>query len=106
MINIVFYNTEDGQLTGYKVQGHAQYATQGKDIICAAVSSATEMVANTITEIYNIDAEVVVKDASLSVRVFQKDAKMCRDILLGLKLHLCLLEEQYPKYINVNYTEV
>ena len=106
MINIVFYNDKDGALLGYKASGHSKYAPQGEDIICAAVSSATQMVANTITEIYNVNAQIIIKDAVLSLKISRKDAKMCNEILLGLKLHLCQLEEQYPKHINVNYTEV
>ncbi|MGN0550374.1 MAG: ribosomal-processing cysteine protease Prp [Acutalibacteraceae bacterium] len=106
MISVIFYNTENGDLLGFRIKGHSGYAEEGSDVICAAVSSAAQMTANTVTDVLNVFAEVVMKDAQLSLRIFQKDAKTCRDVLMGLKLHLCLLEEQYPDYISVNYTEV
>lgn len=40
------------------------------------------------------------------LRVFQKDAVACRDILQGFKLHMLALEEQYSDYMIVNNTEV
>lgn len=106
MINIVFYNAKSKELLGYKINGHSGYAPVGEDIICASVSSVSQMVANTITEVLKVKAQIVLKDAVLSVRISQADAQKCSDILNGLKLHLTLLEEQYPKYMNINYTEV
>ncbi len=106
MINIIFFNTKHGSILGYEISGHSGYSEIGSDIICASVSSVSQMVANTITEILNVDANIILDEALLAVEIKEKDFKICKDILLGLKLHLCMLEEQYPQYLNVNYTEV
>ena len=29
---------KEGELTGYEVKGHAEYADEGEDIVCAAIS--------------------------------------------------------------------
>lgn len=106
MINISFYVTAKGALLGFRIVGHSGYAEQGSDIVCAAVSSAAIMTANTITDIMNIGCEVSVDDGDMMLRIFQRDAASCSDILSGFKLHTLQLEEQYSEYINVNYTEV
>ena len=49
MIEVEFFREPDGTLTGYTFSGHSDYAEQGSDIVCAAVSSAAYMAANTIS---------------------------------------------------------
>lgn len=106
MIKAEFFKTPDGHLLGFRIKGHSGYAEAGKDIICAFVSSAAYMTANTITEIIGIKAEVEDGDGKMLLRVNKKDAEKCRDMLEGLKLHLINTEEQYPEFLQVNYTEV
>lgn len=106
MLDSVFYVTQDGILTGFNIKGHSGYADSGSDIVCAAVSSAAYMTANTVTEILHANAEVGADDGNIYLRIFQKDALRCQDILQGFKLQMLQLEEQYSKYISVNYTEV
>lgn len=106
MISVEFFTTEAGGLTGFQIRGHAG-GVAGQDIVCAAVSSAAYMAANTITEILHVDASVAaMEEGEMYLRIPKRDILLCRDILAGLKLHLLALEEQYPKNIQVNYTEV
>ena len=49
---------KNGEITGFKVSGHAEYDESGRDIVCAGVSSAVMMTANLITEIFRFEAEV------------------------------------------------
>ena len=39
---------KDGIITNIKMSGHAKYDEYGKDIVCAAVSSALTLTVNTI----------------------------------------------------------
>ena len=107
MINVDFFTTEKGLLLGFNIYGHAEYDEHGHDIVCAAVSSAAFLVANTITEIIKVSADIRVDGAgTMFLKIKENDAALCSDILLGLKLHLLNLEEQYPKNVTVNYLEV
>lgn len=107
MINIDFFVLKSGLLLGFDIYGHAECDVLGKDIVCAAVSSAAFMVANTISEVIKIPADVKVYDCGeMRLKVNEKDAALCSDVLLGFKLHMVNLEEQYPKNISVNYVEV
>mgnify|MGYP004498883645 CR=1 FL=1 len=107
MIRVDFFITEKGLILGYNVCGHADYDDYGRDIVCAAVSSAALLTANTISEIIKVpaDASIDGKDG-MKFKISENNANLCRDVLLGFKLHMLSLEEQYPKNITVNYTEV
>ena len=106
MINAEFFITKDGEIIGFHISGHSGMAESGHDVICAFVSSAAYMAANTITDIIHAHATAEDDDGDMFVMVEKKDAVSCRDILAGLKLHLINTEEQYPNYLQVNYTEV
>ena len=106
MINAEFFITKDGEIIGFHISGHSGMAESGQDVICAFVSSAAYMAANTITDIIHAQATAEDDDGDMYAMVAKKDAVSCRDILAGLKLHLINTEEQYPNYLQVNYTEV
>ncbi len=104
MIKAEFYSA-DNILTGYKITGHSMSAPAGEDIICAFVSSAAFMAANTITEVCNAQTSTEAHNGFMEVNVTDS-AQNVQDILNGLKLHLTELEKQYPENINVIITEV
>ena len=85
---------------GFLINGHSGFADEGEDIVCASVSSASYMVANTITEILNADAKIEVSDAKMKLTVSKEQRHITKDILLGLKLHLDSLAEDYPKFLE------
>jgi uncharacterized protein YsxB (DUF464 family) len=90
---------------GFLISGHSGFAESGEDIVCASVSSVAYMVANTITEILKVNAEIKVNDGMMRLIVNKEQRHITKDILLGLKLHLEGLEEQYPEFIET-LTEV
>ena len=91
---------------GYEISGHADFDEEGKDIVCAAVSSAAQMTANTITEVQHLSAEVTANDGHLFVQLSPNEAEKASPALDGLVLHLTLLSEAYPQYITVKHSEV
>jgi len=88
---------------GFSARGHADTAPYGEDIVCAAVSSACLLTANTITEVLPAAAEM--KDGFLQLRL-SGDTAPAQVLLQGLKLHLSALSEQYPQSIQVLISEV
>ena len=90
---------------GFLISGHSGFAESGEDIVCASVSSVAYMVANTITEILKVNAKIEVNDGMMKLIVNKEQRHITKDILLGLKLHLEGLEEQYPEFLKT-LTEV
>lgn len=105
MITVTFIRSDD-LICGFNISGHSGYSEEGSDIVCAAVSSAALMTANTITDVQHINAEVTCGDGSLDLRMSPDEAKNVSILTDGLKLHLTALSEQYKKYIKVKFSEV
>ena len=104
MIRVRFHTADDA-IVGFTLSGHAGAGDHGQDIVCAAVSSAAYMTANTITEILGAAADISVDDGYMHLLVTE-GAEKCGDILSGFRLHLQALQEQYPTRIQLMNTEV
>ena len=96
---------QNGCLVGMTAKGHAGADESGKDIVCAAVSSAVYMAANTITDVCHVEADIEVEDGWFSLKIDVRDADVCRTVLEGFSLHLQQMQQQYPQYIEFK-TEV
>lgn len=100
MTKYKFLTNEKG-IYGFIIKGHSGYAESGGDIVCAAVSSAAYMTANTITDVLGIKADIAESDACFSLKVQNNDIDKCGILLMGLKLHLDGLSEQYSEHITL-----
>ncbi len=100
----VSFKAAQGKLCGFRITGHAG-GKMGEDIVCAAVSSAAYMTANTITEILTIPADITMDDGLMDLTVIDR-VDACQSILDGFRLHLQAIEEQYPKRVHLMNTEV
>ncbi len=95
----------DGHIKGFTLCGHAGMGTAGNDILCAAVSGAAYMTANTLTEVCGAKADIAVDDGMMSLTLAESDQTI-QKVLEGFLLHMNGLQEQYPKRIQVLKTEV
>ncbi len=91
------------RITGFSVCGHAGLAPAGEDILCAAVSSAAYMTANTLTDICKQPCDASVSDGSMTVRLSEQNAESVQDLLKGFSLHMRELSRQYPEKLKVIY---
>ena len=104
MITAEFF-TKQSKPCGFLIKGHAGYADNGNDIVCASVSSAIQLVANTITEVLKIRAEVKVLKDKIQLKLPNLDVNAV-NILEGLLLHLAVLSEDYEGTIKITTSEV
>ncbi len=105
MTRVKFLLKDEG-LCGFEIIGHSSIDAddiEGK-IVCAAVSSAAYMTANTITEIVGDRCKIDFDDALMRVEVKAPTQKTVA-VLEGLRLHLTELSKQYSKRIKI-ITEV
>ena len=105
MINAEVFGTSP--IKGFHITGHSDFSESGSDIVCAAVSSAAYMTANTLTEIIGIEPEIEESDGDMYLKIAtDEEIQKSQEILRGFLLHLNALSEQYQKYIKVSITEV
>ncbi|MDO4779204.1 MAG: ribosomal-processing cysteine protease Prp [Tissierellia bacterium] len=112
MTKVTIYKDTD-ILTGFKVEGHALYDIEGKDILCAAISVLTINSINTITEILKLEdyIEYAVGEVyiSLDIDTEDLDERQLRDtqvVLKGFELGVTSLLEDYSEKLNLDYREV
>lgn len=98
MTKVVFYKGDD-RLSGFLITNHSGYNDEGNDIVCASVSSAAYLTANTLTDILGAKADIEVRDAYFKFILLDKFNE-AQSHLEGLRLHLESLAGDYPKYIS------
>jgi uncharacterized protein YsxB (DUF464 family) len=79
------------------VSGHSGYAEAGSDIVCAGVSSATELLSIAL-ELMEIDHSATADERSATV-AFRVDARLA--ICRAYRLHIAKIAEDYPKYVKL-----
>lgn len=99
MIKINFTKC-DNLITGFECKGHSMSAEFGQDIVCAFVSSACFMTANTVTEVIGLKADTGATDGYMRLEIKESPIK-AQDILNGMVFHLTELEKDYPENIKV-----
>lgn len=98
----VKFLADDKGLCGFCLSGHSSKNCDDEigKIVCAAVSSAAYLTANTITEIIGDSASAEVEDGFMNFCV-NSPSKATYQILDGLKLHFEQLSEQYSNNITL-----
>ena len=94
MITVRFFKEN----RGFSVSGHSGYAQEGSDIICAGISSAAYMTANTLTEIIGAKTDIDVRDGFMELRLHET-TKETDVIMEGFRLHISQFAAQYPEYV-------
>lgn len=88
---------QDGCLIALELTGHAEYAPNGKDIVCAAVSILVSTVCNLLPTARHKTFE---DDTTI---IFLRDSKPERDYLRYIAVGLAQLAKTYPD--NVNFVD-
>ena len=107
MITAQLFQNSENQYWGYQIDGHAGYAEEGEDIICAAVSVLALNTANSIEMLTDAVLECSMKDGYLSCQVpaLRESAQLYPDVTLlldSLALGLESIAQTYgTQYLHV-----
>ncbi|HJC11225.1 MAG TPA: ribosomal-processing cysteine protease Prp [Candidatus Blautia merdigallinarum] len=108
MIKVTIYQSSEGKISGFAVQGHAGYAESGSDIVCAAVSVLTQNTVNSIEEFtedgFSVDVDE--KEGGLYLKMEPGYSGKSKLLLDSLILGLQGIEEEYMDYLDVIFEEV
>ncbi len=108
MITITILQNKDKSFVGFDCIGHAGYAEEGEDIVCAGVSA---LVINTVNSLAcltktKFDTDTEEETGKLSV-LFKGETDSEADLLMrSLVLGLQGIQDSYKDYIHLNFKEV
>ena len=89
-------------IIGFQISGHSGGGVYGQDIVCAAISSAAIMTANTITDVIKAQADVTCDEQTGALGIMiHADVGKCQQVLEGFEQHMNELEKQYSKNLQV-----
>lgn len=110
MIKIVIYKAREGEITGFKVTGHAGFNTHGKDIVCSAVSALAQTALLGLTKVAEADVDYKIDEGYLKCSLNNKPADrqriMCDAIFETMYEGFKSIKESYIKYIDIVEEEV
>ena len=82
------------------IEGHAEYAEPGRDIVCAAISTLTQVLIASVEELTAADIKHAVTSGYTVIDI--KESTERAQVLLDSFFIGCqMVAEQYPEYVRV-----
>ena len=109
MTKVIIYKNETDECVGFKAFGHAGYAEEGQDIVCAAISiltmntmNAIEVFTDTVTDL-DLDED----EGMINYRVLKptKETTLLLETMV-LGLQTMADNNEYADYIDLIFEEV
>ncbi|MBQ9976044.1 MAG: ribosomal-processing cysteine protease Prp [Clostridia bacterium] len=105
MTRVSFFKA-NGQPSGFEIKGHACLSFDTPDVLCAAISGMTMLVANTLTESFGAELDFISDEKKPSIRLEvlscpEENRNAVAGVLNGFALQLQDLSEQYPSNLYV-----
>ena len=115
MTTVCFYKT-NGIYYGFEEKGHTGFAESGEDILCAALSSMTMLLINTIECSYDSIVDYTIDEKTTDIKLIAKSAlpKYEKDekkqyavsgLIQAYFFQLMDLVEEYYEYLDVKEIE-
>lgn len=106
MIKLVF-KERNGEIIGFTCNGHSGYASEGSDIVCAAISTLVQNVEICLSEVLKIKISLERDDKNakfnlkLAKNANNEEILMAQPIFQSFKISSKRIEKQYKKYLKV-----
>lgn len=103
----VSFQLEGARIVGFTCRGHSGFASEGEDIVCAAVSSVVRMTECAVNDVAGAGAKASIDqtDASVSLHLPKELDKVteeiCQAVLAAMMISLSKISEEYPENITV-----
>lgn len=99
------FTRKNGKFMAFKLSGHTGKAEAGKDVLCSAISTASQMAVLAITEVAGIKADVQIRDGFLSL-MLEKPSQETDLIITSLYKTLENICENEKKYVKLEVEDV
>lgn len=102
MIKVKYYYNDDFLLQGFCLNGHADYAEIGSDIVCAAVTSNAVAVINSLNKLQKVEFEkAIAKEGHIECIVKNSHLHNSQLLLNHFQLAIEEIKREYPKNIKI-----
>ena len=109
MTKVTIYKNVKNECVGFKALGHAGYAEEGEDIVCAAISILTINTMNAIETFTDVDVSLETDEeiGFIEYRIEEptKETSLLLDTMV-LGLQTMADDENYAEYIDLLFEEV
>ena len=97
---------QDNKILSFSVEGHSGLAQSGEDILCASVSAMSQLVINTLTEVFDAKLDLLIDEKKPLIRcslksVSEEKRNGAEGILYGFYLQMKDLSEMYSAHLTV-----
>ena len=101
-MTVALFFIENACYKGFQISGHSGYAPEGKDIVCAAVTSAVRLTECILTDVLELDTKTTTDERLAAVKItINGNPEKAQSIVKGLRLHLMALSQEYSDYLKV-----
>lgn len=106
MTKVVFRRDKEDMISSVDILGHAGYADEGEDIVCAAITSAVQLTHIILDDVLGLVFDTVVEQEGAHISIYLSDdvREAGQNALCALQMHYREMQENYPEFIQV--TEV
>ena len=102
MITVTF--TESGQKLSLRLEGHAEYAEHGKDIVCASASILAYTLASIVDSFDDVESIINLTSGDTTIECECKDKVTYVKVANAYhytEIGYALLEQNYPQYVRL-----
>lgn len=85
---------------GIKISGHAGYAPQGQDIVCAAVSAITQTLIKSIEDLTSDKIECEISPGKADIR-YRNLSEKSRTLVDSFFIGICMIADEYPENVRI-----
>lgn len=102
MINITVYRDEKNFIYKMTIEGHADFAQRGQDIVCAGISSLSQSVLLALINHLKYDVDYKVDDGYLFFEMKSKTTEISEAVMAVPYYGFLEIAKKYPEYVNLS----
>ena len=108
MITVKIYKNQEEEYVGFQAEGHAEYAEEGSDIVCAAVSILINNTMNSIEQFTydTFNGHFEQESGTVEFMFHSEPSREAALLIDSMILGLTNIEKKYGRYISLQFEEV
>lgn len=94
-------------IIGFRMEGHAGYNTEGPDILCASLSTASQMTMNGLVDWLGMDIDSLIKEKNPRKAIIwfeipcQFTSIISQQMFKSFEMYIEQLAEQYSEHVKL-----